>query len=82
MPVSAYMTCKGTKPYMLCFLFPPSSRILSGLCDSHCSMTKIRVLDASGPPGLPNLLRGTSESAVTTAISALSFSPDGEVKFI
>ncbi|EOA19790.1 hypothetical protein CARUB_v10000038mg [Capsella rubella] len=42
------------------------------------SMTKIRVLDASGPPGLPNLLRGSSESAVTTAISALSFSPDGE----
>ncbi|CAN6860130.1 unnamed protein product [Brassica oleracea] len=42
------------------------------------SMTKIRVLDASGPPGLPNLLRGASESAVTTAISALSFSPDGE----
>ncbi|KAJ0240863.1 Uncharacterized protein HA466_0219150 [Hirschfeldia incana] len=42
------------------------------------SMTKIRVLDASGPPGLPNLLRGASESAVTTAISALCFSPDGE----
>ncbi|ESQ38381.1 hypothetical protein EUTSA_v10028363mg [Eutrema salsugineum] len=42
------------------------------------SMTKVRVLDASGPPGLPNLLRGASESAVTTAISALSFSPDGE----
>lgn len=42
-------------------------------------MTKIRVLDASGPPGLPNLFRGASESAVTTAISALSFSPDGEV---
>ncbi|CAH8305853.1 unnamed protein product [Eruca vesicaria subsp. sativa] len=42
------------------------------------SMTKIRVLDASGPPGLPNLLRGSSESAVTTAISALSFSHDGE----
>jgi hypothetical protein len=41
-------------------------------------MTKIRVLDASGPPGLPNFLRGASESAVTTAISALSFSPDGE----
>ncbi|CAN8308230.1 unnamed protein product [Cochlearia groenlandica] len=42
------------------------------------SMTKIRVLDASGPPGLPNFLRGASESAITTAISALSFSPDGE----
>ncbi|CAE6132780.1 unnamed protein product [Arabidopsis arenosa] len=42
------------------------------------SMTKIKVLDASGPPGLPNFLRGASESAVTTAISALSFSPDGE----
>ncbi|CAH2071149.1 unnamed protein product [Thlaspi arvense] len=42
------------------------------------SMTKVRVLDASGPPGLPSLLRGSSESPVTTAISALSFSPDGE----
>ncbi|XP_010541230.1 PREDICTED: uncharacterized protein LOC104814738 isoform X2 [Tarenaya hassleriana] len=42
------------------------------------SVTKIKVLDASGPPGLPRLLGGSSESAVTTAISALSFSPDGE----
>ncbi|KAL6502370.1 hypothetical protein OROHE_024648 [Orobanche hederae] len=42
------------------------------------SMTKIKVLDASGPPGLPNLLGGTLEKAITTAISALSFSPDGE----
>ncbi|KAJ6388600.1 hypothetical protein OIU77_027041 [Salix suchowensis] len=42
------------------------------------SVTKIKVLDASGPPGLPNLLPGTSEMAVTTVISALSFAPDGE----
>lgn len=42
------------------------------------SMMKIKVLDASGPPGLPNLLGGASEVAVATAISALSFSPDGE----
>ncbi|KAK6137386.1 hypothetical protein DH2020_028858 [Rehmannia glutinosa] len=42
------------------------------------SMSKIKVLDASGPPGLPNLLGGTLEKAITTAISALSFSPDGE----
>lgn len=82
MHVSAYMTCKGTELYMLCLFVPPVSRFLNVSYDSHCSMTKIRVLDASGPPGLPNLLRGASESAVTTAISALSFSPDGEVKFI
>uniref|UniRef100_A0A2C9WCB7 Uncharacterized protein n=1 Tax=Manihot esculenta TaxID=3983 RepID=A0A2C9WCB7_MANES len=42
------------------------------------SVTKIKVLDASGPPGLPTLLSGASETAVTTVISALSFSPDGE----
>ncbi|KAK9088087.1 hypothetical protein Syun_030481 [Stephania yunnanensis] len=42
------------------------------------SVAKIRVLDASGPPGLPGLLGGTSEVRITTAISALSFSPDGE----
>ena len=44
-----------------------------------CSMSKIKVLDASGPPGLPGLLGGDSGSAMTTGISALSFSPDGEV---
>lgn len=42
------------------------------------SVTKLKVLDASGPPGLPSLLSGTSEMVVTTMISALSFSPDGE----
>lgn len=42
------------------------------------SMVKIKVLDASGPPGLPSLLATASETVVTTAISALSFSPDGE----
>nr|GMC98056.1 WD repeat-containing protein 7 [Ipomoea batatas] len=42
------------------------------------SITKIKILDASGPPGLPSLLGGSSEMAVNTAISALSFSPDGE----
>jgi len=40
---------------------------------------KIKVLDAIGPPGLPTLLATASETVVTTAISALSFSPDGEV---
>lgn len=43
---------------------------------------KIKVLDASGPPGLPNLLAAGSEMMLVTAISALSFSPDGEVHFI
>lgn len=43
-------------------------------------MAKIKVLDASGPPGLPSLLGGgASEVGVSTAISALSFSLDGEV---
>ncbi|KAG2677173.1 hypothetical protein I3760_12G086400 [Carya illinoinensis] len=42
------------------------------------SMIKIKVLDASGPPGLPTMLATASETVVTTAISALSFSPDGE----
>ncbi|CAL5356183.1 unnamed protein product [Camellia sinensis] len=42
------------------------------------SMTTIKVLDASGPPVLPSLLGGASEVVVITAISALSFSPDGE----
>lgn len=39
------------------------------------SMSKIKVLDACG---LPNLLGGASETTITTAISSLSFSPDGE----
>lgn len=42
------------------------------------SMTAIKVLDASGPPGLPTLLGDESKLSVATAISALSFSPDGE----
>ncbi|XP_051151398.1 uncharacterized protein LOC127265582 isoform X2 [Andrographis paniculata] len=42
------------------------------------SMSKIKILDASGPPGLPTVLGRTLEMEVTTAISALSFSPDGE----
>ncbi|XP_071730708.1 uncharacterized protein [Rutidosis leptorrhynchoides] len=42
------------------------------------SMTKIKILDAAGPPGLPTLLGGASEMTVNTAISVLSFSPDGE----
>lgn len=42
------------------------------------SVTKIKVLDASAPPGLPTLLAAASETTVATAISALSFSPDGE----
>lgn len=41
------------------------------------SVTKMKVLDASGPPGLPTLFSGAPET-VTAAISALTFSPDGE----
>jgi hypothetical protein len=48
----------------------------------QCSVMKIKVLDASGPPGLPSLLAAASEMVVTTAISALSFSPDGEVLLV
>lgn len=46
-----------------------------------CSVTKTKVLDASGPPGFPSLLGGVSDTTITTAISSLSFSPDGEVCF-
>ncbi|KAK1286323.1 hypothetical protein QJS10_CPB20g02153 [Acorus calamus] len=42
------------------------------------SVTKIKVLDASWPPGLPSLLVGASHTIITTAISALCFSLDGE----
>ncbi|XP_062026165.1 uncharacterized protein LOC133742501 isoform X1 [Rosa rugosa] len=42
------------------------------------SIVKIKILDASGPPGLPNLLAASSEMKLVTAISALNFSPDGE----
>ncbi|CAN6579041.1 unnamed protein product [Malus baccata var. baccata] len=42
------------------------------------SVMKIKVLDASGPPGLPNLLAPSSEMMIVTTISALGFSPDGE----
>ncbi|OMP06069.1 hypothetical protein COLO4_08358 [Corchorus olitorius] len=42
------------------------------------SVRKIKVLDATGPPGLPSLLLGAPEISVTNVISALSFSPDGE----
>ncbi|KAL6177315.1 hypothetical protein ACLB2K_048841 [Fragaria x ananassa] len=42
------------------------------------SIMKIKILDASGPPGLPNLLAASSEMKLVTAISALNFSPDGE----
>ena len=48
----------------------------------HLSVVKIKVPDASVPPGLPTLLAAagtTSEKVVASAISALSFSPDGEV---
>ncbi|XP_057824164.2 uncharacterized protein LOC131036328 isoform X2 [Cryptomeria japonica] len=41
------------------------------------SVTKLKVLDASGPPGLPTLLAGNTALS-TGGISALSFSPDGE----
>lgn len=42
------------------------------------SVTKIKVLDATGPPGLPSLLPAGSEMPLRISISALSFSPDGE----
>ncbi|KAL2902637.1 WD repeat-containing protein 72 [Bienertia sinuspersici] len=41
------------------------------------SVTKIKVLDASGPPGIPSFLSGAPETVIS-AISALTFSPDGE----
>ncbi|GAA0149740.1 hypothetical protein LIER_08845 [Lithospermum erythrorhizon] len=41
-------------------------------------MTIVKILDASGPPGLPSILGGASGTGRTTAISALAFSPDGE----
>ncbi|CAM0910477.1 unnamed protein product [Alopecurus aequalis] len=41
------------------------------------SVTKIRILDACGPPGLPSFLEGPSDTT-TILITALSFSPDGE----
>uniref|UniRef100_A0A453S782 Uncharacterized protein n=1 Tax=Aegilops tauschii subsp. strangulata TaxID=200361 RepID=A0A453S782_AEGTS len=43
-----------------------------------CSVTKIRILDACGPPGLPSFLKGPSDTTTTILITALSFSPDGE----
>lgn len=52
--------------------------VLTILFHLYCSMSKIKVLDSSGPLGLPSLLGG----ALETAISALSFSPDGEVHSI
>ncbi|KAI4972036.1 hypothetical protein ZWY2020_002961 [Hordeum vulgare] len=42
------------------------------------SVTKIRILDACGPPGLPSFLKGPSDTTTTILITALSFSPDGE----
>lgn len=42
------------------------------------SVTKVKVLDASGPLGLPNFIEGSTRTKMATAISALSFSPDGE----
>ncbi|XP_057521344.1 uncharacterized protein LOC130801496 [Amaranthus tricolor] len=41
------------------------------------SVTKIKILDASGPPGIPTLLSGAPETIIS-AISTLTFSPDGE----
>lgn len=42
------------------------------------SVTKIRILDACGPPGLPSFLEGPSNTTTTILITALSFSLDGE----
>ncbi|KNA19673.1 hypothetical protein SOVF_059430 [Spinacia oleracea] len=41
------------------------------------SVTKIKILDASGPPGIPTLFSGAPETVIS-AISTLTFSPDGE----
>lgn len=42
------------------------------------SVTKLKILDASGPPGLASLLSGDIAMSTTEGISALCFSPDGE----
>ncbi|CAN6485798.1 unnamed protein product [Victoria cruziana] len=42
------------------------------------NVTKVKVLDASGPPGLPSLLGSESDRTITAGISVLSFAPDGE----
>lgn len=42
------------------------------------SVTKLKILDASGPPGLASLLSGDIAMSTTGGISALIFSPDGE----
>lgn len=42
------------------------------------SVTKLKILDASGPPGFESLLSGDIAMSTTGGISALSFSPDGE----
>lgn len=43
------------------------------------SSSKVRILDASGPPGHPALHMG-DDTANTGGISALEFSEDGEVR--
>lgn len=42
------------------------------------SVTKLKILDASGPPGFASLLSGDKAMSTTGGISALCFSPDGE----
>ncbi|KAJ7567333.1 hypothetical protein O6H91_02G142800 [Diphasiastrum complanatum] len=42
------------------------------------SVTKLKVLDASGPPGYLTLISRNRNASVIGGISALSFSPDGE----
>ncbi|XP_047323179.1 uncharacterized protein LOC124926900 isoform X2 [Impatiens glandulifera] len=42
------------------------------------SVSKVKILDASAPPGFPSLLGGAQDMSAVSAISALSFSPDGE----
>lgn len=65
--------CKLHTYHLLCLMVSLSS--LS-------SVAKIKVLDASAPLALPSLLAGASGMALTTVISALSFSQDGEVPYI
>lgn len=45
----------------------------------NCSMEKVKVLDASRPPGHPSLLLRSSDAVFDIGISSASFSPDGDV---
>lgn len=48
-------------------------------CIRTCSVTMLKVLDASGPPGHPALLSSSGSAGSISGISAVAFSNDGEV---